>query len=71
MSVPLDLFRKKRPIYIDYPFESAAFRWMGEDSETYKKFYLGDEVKIPFSDNLFREAIRSGDVISKEEYDRL
>jgi len=46
VPVPLDAFRRGRPVYIDYPFEDVVFRW--EDDRVFAKFYgETDETERP------------------------
>jgi len=57
-----------RDIYIDYPFEHAKFRWDKDTQKVYRRFYGKDEVQIPWSSDLFRQAISAGKEISRDEY---
>ncbi len=57
-----------RDIYIDYPFEHAKFRWDKDTEKVYRRFYGKDEVQIPWSSDLFREAVSAGKEISRDEY---
>ena len=61
-----------KDVYIDYPFEDVMFRRMQSDDEIYKKFYGRPESPhaVPHNNPLFADALRSGEEITKEQYDR-
>ncbi|MDC6283566.1 hypothetical protein [Ralstonia pseudosolanacearum] len=55
--------------YIDYPFEEVMFRWCHVEKKAYRKFYCERESgPIPHDNNLYNEALRSGDEITREAY---
>lgn len=68
MAVQMDVFQKREPVYVDYPFEDVAFRW--DSGKVYRKFYKGHEQQIRESNDLFRQAVLSGEQITKAEYDK-
>lgn len=57
-----------RPLYVDEPFEDMAFR-VDTDNNVFFKTYGGDEIDTTWKNRVFQEALISGDIITKEEYD--
>lgn len=56
-------------IYIDYPQEKVKFYYSHTTKTVFRKFYEENfEEIIPFSNELFNEAIRLGEPITKEQY---
>jgi hypothetical protein len=55
-------------IYLEYPYEDVKFRWEHETERVYRRFYGKREVEVPHDSNLFNEAIRFGEQITREEY---
>jgi len=64
----LEVFREGRDVYIDYPFEDVMFRWEHKTGKVFRKFYGQAEGEIPYSSNLFHEAISAGQQITAEQY---
>nr|EUJ16448.1 hypothetical protein RSP673_00085 [Ralstonia solanacearum P673] len=59
----------REDIYIDYPFEEVMFRWDHVEKKAYRKFYGERESgPVPHDNNLYNEALRSGDEITREAY---
>ncbi len=58
-------------VFVDYPFEEVMFRWDHAEGKVYRKFYGEREFgPIPHDSNLYNEALRFGDEITQELYDR-
>ncbi|AGH85371.1 hypothetical protein [Ralstonia pseudosolanacearum] len=56
-------------VFVDYPFEEVMFRWDHAEGKVYRKFHGEREVgPIPHDNNLYNEALRSGDEITREAY---
>ena len=55
-------------VYIDYPFEDAKFRYEKESDRYYRRFYGGEEMRIPHDSCLLHDAISGGKPISRSEY---
>ena len=66
----LDVFRKSRDVYLDYPFEDVMFRWEHDTGRVFRKFYGQAEVEIDRTSNLFHDAISAGRQVSAEDYAR-
>ena len=61
---------RERDIYIDFPFESAKFRWDKDARKVYRRFYGEAEMEIPHDSKLWTEAVIAGRLIAREEYER-
>ena len=57
-------------VYLDFPYESAKFRFEHDTRKVYRRFYGEAEDEIPQSSKLYTEAICAGEQISREEYFR-
>ncbi len=55
-------------VYIDYPFDDAKFRYEHATSRVFGRFNDGDEVELGYTNDLFRDAMRSGSQIDREQY---
>lgn len=55
-------------VYIDYPFEDAKFRYEHDTSKVFARFPAREEVEVGFTNDLFRDAMRSGMQITREQY---
>ena len=67
--VMMDAFLKG-DVYIDFPYEKAKFRFEKDTRKVYRRFYGEPENEIPHSSNLYNEAIRAGEQITREDYFR-
>jgi hypothetical protein len=67
--VSLDLFGKG-DVYLDYPFEQVKFRWEAETKKVFRRRYGKSESESDYTSDLFRDAISSGKLITREEYYR-
>jgi hypothetical protein len=67
MVVKMDVF-EIGDVYIDFPFERAKFRFNKATHKVYLRFYGEGEDEVPWSHELFREAILSGMQITREDY---
>jgi hypothetical protein len=56
-------------IFIDYPFEDVAFRCDGATGKRYVKFYGKQEQDLNPNSDLFWNAARDNNRITKAEYD--
>lgn len=65
--VPMTAFQQG-DVYIDYPFEDAKFRYDHATSDVFGRFNNGDEVAVGYPNDLFRDAMRSGIQIDREQY---
>lgn len=65
--VPMKLF-EQGDVYIDYPFEDAKFRYEHATSRVFCRFSNREEVAVGYTDDLFRDAMRSGTQIDREQY---
>jgi len=70
MAIKTGDYLNEKDIYIDYPFEQVMFRRVKADGFIYKKFYGQKESSKPvkYNNNLYNDALLSGDEISKEDY---
>ena len=57
-------------VYIDYPYEDAKFRFEKATNKVYQRGYGGTEMEIPYSSDLYHEAISAGEQITREDYFR-
>lgn len=59
-----------RDVFVDYPFEEVMFRWHHKSEKIYLKFYGEAESRkpVPHENNLFNDALLSGDEISETIY---
>jgi hypothetical protein len=55
-------------VYIDYPFEDAKFRYEHATSRVYGRFNNREEIAVGYTNDLFRDAMRSGAQIDREQY---
>ena len=55
-------------VYIDYPFDDAKFRYEHATSKVFCRFTGRDEVVVGFENDLFRDAMRSGTQVGREDY---
>lgn len=71
MAIKTGHYLNTQNVYIDYPFEDVMFRRMKKDGAIYRKFYGEQESSEMIGDdnNLFNEALLSGDEITQEEYE--
>ncbi len=67
MPVSFDAF-KTRDVYIDYPFEDAKFRYEKQTDRVYRRFYGESEVEIRWDSDLYKQAILSGQEITRDQY---
>jgi hypothetical protein len=65
--VPMKAFQHG-DVYIDYPFEDAKFRYEHATSRVFGRFNNGEELEVGYTDDLFRDAMRSGVQIDRELY---
>ncbi len=65
--VMLDVFQKG-DVYIDFPYEDMKFRFEKNTGKVFGRFYGQTEHEIDRSSTLFRDAVSSGELITKEEY---
>jgi hypothetical protein len=63
----LDAFRKG-DVYLDFPYESAKFRYEKRTGRVFRRFYGKAEVEIPSDSKLYHEAILAGTQITRDEY---
>lgn len=70
MPIKTGPYLNSKDIYIDYPFEQVMFRREKSTGNIYRKFYgeKEHEKSIPHENNLFNNALLSGEEISPEEY---
>jgi hypothetical protein len=66
----LEVFRKGRDVYIDYPFQDVMFRREHQTNRVFQKSYGEAEVEVSPTCNLFHDAISTGHQITAEEYAR-
>lgn len=58
-------------VYIDYDFEDVLFRFDHASRRVFRKWYgQGDEFEVPNDNNLYQQAIRFGDAIDAETYQK-
>lgn len=65
--VPMTAFQQG-DVYIDYPFEDARFRYEHATSRVFRRFKNHEEVEVGYANDLFRDAMRSGTQIDREQY---
>ena len=65
--VPMKAFQRG-DVYIDYPFEDAKFRYEHATSSAFFRFCGREEVEVGYSNDLFRDAMRSGTQIDRQHY---
>jgi hypothetical protein len=65
--VPMESFQQG-DVYIDYSFEDAKFRYEHATSRVFCRFNSREEVAVGYTDGLFRDAMRSGTQIDREQY---
>ena len=58
-----------RDLYLDYPYESARFRYDHATRKLFRRFYGEPETEISLDSTLFHEALSGGTEISREEYE--
>jgi hypothetical protein len=66
-ALTLELFQLG-DVYIDYPFESAKFRYEKETTRIYRRFYDEPEIELPHDSRLYHEAISGGKEINRDDY---
>ena len=57
-------------VYLDFPYESARFRYDKQTGKVFRHFYGKPEREIDPSSRLYHDAISSGTLITREEYFR-
>lgn len=67
--VPMKVFQQG-DVYIDYPFEEAKFRYEQDTGKVFGRFSGRAEVEVGYTNDLFRDAMRSGTQINREQYFR-
>jgi len=72
MAIKTGKEAKLGDIYIDYPFEEVMFREDYKNQLIYKKFYTEYEIltPVPYDNRLYNDALRFGEEITKEEYEK-
>lgn len=65
--VPMEAFQRS-DVYIDYPFEGAKFRYEHATSRVFGRFGQLEEVEVGYTNEVFRDAMRSGTQIDREQY---
>jgi hypothetical protein len=65
--VPMTAFQQG-DVYIDYPFEDAKFRYEHATSRVFLRFNNREEVEVGYTNDLFRDGMRSGTQIDREQY---
>jgi hypothetical protein len=55
-------------VYIGYPYDDAKFRYEHATSKVFCRLSNSDEVAVGYTDNLFRDAMRSSTQIDREQY---
>jgi len=72
MPIETGEYLNTKNIYIDYPYEDVMFRRDCLSEKIYRKFYGEAEEKepIPYNNRLYNDALRFGEEISKEEYEK-
>jgi hypothetical protein len=65
--VPMSAFQQG-DVYIDYPFDDAKFRYEHATSRVFRRFKNREEVEVGYTNDLFRDAMRSGAKIEREQY---
>ena len=65
--VSMDAFQAG-DVYLDYPYESAKFRFEKESGKVFRRFYGQPEKEILPSSELYNEAISAGTQITREKY---
>ena len=70
MAIKTGGYLNTKNIYVDYPFEEVMFRRDHLNGNIYRKFYGEFEASepIPYNNQLYNDALLSGDEISPEEY---
>jgi hypothetical protein len=63
----LELF-SKGDVYIDDPYQDCKFRFDHATGKYYARYYGRDESEIKHTNSFFREALRGGKVITRDEY---
>lgn len=56
-------------VYLDFPFEEARFRYEKATDRVYCRFYGTAEREIRSDSVIFHDAISSGRIITREEYE--
>jgi ribosomal protein S24E len=61
-----------RDVFIDYNFEEVMYRWDHREKKIYVKFYGALERTEPVAPDhrLYREALCSGQEITREQYEK-
>lgn len=65
--VPMNAFQQG-DVYIDYPYGDAKFRYEHATSRVFRRFNNREEVEVGYTNDLFRDAMRSGAQIDREHY---
>jgi hypothetical protein len=65
--VSLDAFHAG-DVYIDYPYESAKFRFEKASGKVFRRFYGELEKEISPSSALYHDALSGGRMITREDY---
>jgi hypothetical protein len=65
--VPMEAFQQG-DVYIDYPFQDAKFRYEHATSRVFGRFNNTEEVELGYTNELFRDAMRSGAQIDCGQY---
>ncbi len=55
-------------VYLDFPFESAKFRYEKATGKVFRRFYGQPEKEIPPESDLYHQAIAAGTMIAREDY---
>ena len=59
-------------VYVDYAFEEVKFRWDHDARKIFRKFYGEAESaeSVPYENRLFNDALRFGDEITRDVYEK-
>jgi hypothetical protein len=59
-------------IFVDYPYEEVTYRWDHLSKQVFVRFYGNEESSqpVPHDNGLFNEALRFGEEITREDYNR-
>ncbi|MBV7556151.1 hypothetical protein KW841_27755 [Pseudomonas sp. PDM28] len=58
--------------YVDYPYEEVTYRWDHHLKQIFVRFYGNEESSqpVPHDNRLYNEALRFGEEITRQDYDR-
>jgi len=66
--LPIEEAFAKGDVYLNYSFEDVKFRYENKTGRVFRRFHGQPEVEASYTSNLFRDAMSSGTLITREEY---